>query len=129
MFLSYLIPLPQRDDQGRKVILSCIAKFDPYKYSSVDMAKIHSIIVESLLDDEENQITGESINLLRIIKFSIDNVRFLLIIQRIKDVRKHFNLKHIFVIILLRKIRFFSSIILGAKTSQKTLMLLNHKCQ
>ncbi|KAG8271748.1 hypothetical protein J6590_056224 [Homalodisca vitripennis] len=57
---EYLVPLPERDSEGRKVIFSCAAKFDPYKYTSAQMARVHSIVVESLMDDEENQITGYS---------------------------------------------------------------------
>uniref|UniRef100_A0A1B6JQG9 CRAL-TRIO domain-containing protein n=1 Tax=Homalodisca liturata TaxID=320908 RepID=A0A1B6JQG9_9HEMI len=57
---GYLVPLPERDSEGRKVIFSCAAKFDPYKYTSAQMARVHSIVVESLMDDEENQITGYS---------------------------------------------------------------------
>lgn len=50
--------LPERDSEGRRVIFSVAAKFDPYKYTSAQMARVHSIVVESLMDDEENQITG-----------------------------------------------------------------------
>ncbi|XP_075236375.1 clavesin-1-like isoform X2 [Lycorma delicatula] len=55
---GYLVPLPERDDDGRKVILSCAGKFDPYKHSSTEMARVHSLVVESLMDDPENQIRG-----------------------------------------------------------------------
>lgn len=56
--LRYLVQLPERDSEGRRVIFSVAAKFDPYKYTSAQMARVHSIVVESLMDDEENQITG-----------------------------------------------------------------------
>lgn len=36
------------------------ARFDPYKYTSVHMARCHSLVVECLMDDEENQIRGYS---------------------------------------------------------------------
>lgn len=55
---GYLVPLPQRDEQGRQVIFSVAAKFDPYKFTSVQMARIHSLICEALLDDEESQVAG-----------------------------------------------------------------------
>lgn len=55
---GYLVPLPRRDDEGRKVILSCAGRFDPYKYTSAQMARAHSLVVEALMDDEENQIRG-----------------------------------------------------------------------
>ncbi|XP_033191707.1 clavesin-2 [Bombus vancouverensis nearcticus] len=55
---GYLIPLMQRDRHGRRVILSCAGRFDPYKYTSAQMARAHSLVVESLMDDEENQVRG-----------------------------------------------------------------------
>lgn len=57
----YLVALPERDRQGRKVLFSCAVKFDPYKYTSAHMARVHSIVVESLMDEEENQITGDDL--------------------------------------------------------------------
>ncbi|XP_069676040.1 clavesin-1 [Periplaneta americana] len=57
---GYIVPLPQRDDFGRQVILTCAARFDPYKYTSAHMARAHSVVVECLMDDEENQIRGYS---------------------------------------------------------------------
>lgn len=57
---GYIVPLPQRDDFGRQVILTCAGRFDPYKYTSVHMARAHSLVVECLMDDEENQIRGYS---------------------------------------------------------------------
>lgn len=35
-----------------------IGRFDPYKYTSVQMARAHSLVVEALMDDEENQVRG-----------------------------------------------------------------------
>uniref|UniRef100_A0A1I8P4P8 CRAL-TRIO domain-containing protein n=1 Tax=Stomoxys calcitrans TaxID=35570 RepID=A0A1I8P4P8_STOCA len=55
---GYLVPLPQRDENGRQIILSVASKFDPYTYTSVQMARIHSLICEALLDDEESQVAG-----------------------------------------------------------------------
>ncbi|XP_031839310.1 clavesin-2 [Nomia melanderi] len=55
---GYLIPLPRRDRHGRRVILSCAGRFDPYRYTSAQMARAHSLVVEALMDDEENQIRG-----------------------------------------------------------------------
>lgn len=53
-----MIPLPERDAHGRQVILSCAGKFDPYKHTSEEMARTHSLICEALLDDEESQVSG-----------------------------------------------------------------------
>ncbi|XP_047120620.1 clavesin-2 [Schistocerca piceifrons] len=55
---GYLIPLPERDEHGRQVLLSCAGRFDPYKYSSGHMARCHSLVVEALMDEPENQIRG-----------------------------------------------------------------------
>lgn len=55
---GYLVPLPVRDENGRQLILSCAGKFDPYRYTSAQMARAHSLICESLLDDEESQVAG-----------------------------------------------------------------------
>ncbi|XP_023159087.1 clavesin-1 isoform X2 [Ceratitis capitata] len=55
---GYLVPLPERDDNGRQIILSIAKNFDPYKYTSVQMARVHSLICEGLLDDEQSQVAG-----------------------------------------------------------------------
>lgn len=55
---GYLVPLPERDEFGRQLILSCAGKFDPYRFTSSQMARAHSLVVEALLDDEESQIAG-----------------------------------------------------------------------
>ncbi|GLH06170.1 Retinol-binding protein pinta [Gryllus bimaculatus] len=55
---GYLVPLPERDDFGRQVILSCAGRFDPYKFSSAHMARAHGLVAEALMDDEENQVRG-----------------------------------------------------------------------
>lgn len=55
---GYLVPLPQRDDNGRQIIMSVAKNFDPYKYTSVQMARVHSLICEGLLDDEQSQVAG-----------------------------------------------------------------------
>nr|CAD7264565.1 unnamed protein product [Timema shepardi] len=55
---GYLVPLPERDDFGRRVILRCAANFDPYKYTATDMVRVHSLLVECLMDEEESQVRG-----------------------------------------------------------------------
>lgn len=55
---GYLFPLPDRDDQGRRIIFSCAAKFDANKFSSAQMARTHAMVVESLLDEQESQVVG-----------------------------------------------------------------------
>jgi hypothetical protein len=41
-------------------MFSCAGRFDPYKYTSADMARVHALIGESLMDDPENQIKGNA---------------------------------------------------------------------
>lgn len=55
---GYLFPLPQRDDQGRRIIFSCASKFDANKFTSAQMARTHAMVVESLLDEQESQVAG-----------------------------------------------------------------------
>lgn len=52
------MPLLERDEFGRCVLFSNAGRFDPYKYTAADMARVHSLVVESLMDDAENQIRG-----------------------------------------------------------------------
>ncbi|XP_015116114.1 clavesin-2 [Diachasma alloeum] len=55
---GYLVPMLERDESGRQVILSCAGRFDPYKYTSAHMARAHSVVLETLMDEEENQVHG-----------------------------------------------------------------------
>ncbi|CAG9762111.1 unnamed protein product [Ceutorhynchus assimilis] len=54
---GYLVPLLERDN-GRLVLFSCAGKFDPHKYTSAHMVRVHSLVTEALMDDEINQING-----------------------------------------------------------------------
>lgn len=54
---GYLVPMFERDN-GKLVIFSCAGKFDPHKYTGAHMARVHSLITESLMDDELNQVHG-----------------------------------------------------------------------
>lgn len=56
--LGYMVPLPQRDHLGRQILLISSGKFDPYKYTSEHMAKIHALVCESVMDEEESQVAG-----------------------------------------------------------------------
>ncbi|XP_055687645.1 clavesin-1 [Lutzomyia longipalpis] len=55
---GYLVPLLKRDSQGRQVFLSCAGKFDPHRFTSAQMARVHSLICEAFMDDEESQVAG-----------------------------------------------------------------------
>ncbi|KAK9883995.1 hypothetical protein WA026_004930 [Henosepilachna vigintioctopunctata] len=54
---GYLVPLLERDE-GKLVLFSCAGKFDPHKFTSAHMVKVHSMVTEALMDDELNQING-----------------------------------------------------------------------
>ncbi|XP_060536110.1 clavesin-2 [Cylas formicarius] len=54
---GYLVPLLDRD-HGRMILFSCAGKFDPHKFTSAHMVKVHSLVTEALMDDEINQING-----------------------------------------------------------------------
>lgn len=56
--LGYLFACPKRDSKGRRVIVARPGVFDPYKFSNADMCRIHGIVYETLMEDEENQIRG-----------------------------------------------------------------------
>ncbi|CRK98400.1 CLUMA_CG011759, isoform A, partial [Clunio marinus] len=55
---GYLFPLPERDEQGRRIIFSCAARFDATRFTSAQMARTHAMVVESLLDEQESQVAG-----------------------------------------------------------------------
>ena len=55
---GYLIPLPERDENGRKLIFSAAGKFDTNRFTSAHLIRLHSLVCESLLDEEESQIAG-----------------------------------------------------------------------
>jgi len=55
---GYLVPMLERDAEGRLIVFSCIGNFDPKKYTAAHMARVHSLITESLMDDEVNQVHG-----------------------------------------------------------------------
>lgn len=58
--MGYVVPLPGRDEHGRQLILTCAGRFDPYRFTSAQMARAHSLVTEALLDDEESQVAGYS---------------------------------------------------------------------
>ena len=38
--------------------MNFLERFDPYKFNSAHMARVHSLVTETLADDEINQIAG-----------------------------------------------------------------------
>lgn len=55
---GYIIPLLERDDLGRQIILLRPDRIDPNRCTSENLAKIHSVVCEAYLDDEESQVAG-----------------------------------------------------------------------
>ncbi|KAK6642095.1 hypothetical protein RUM44_013818 [Polyplax serrata] len=49
---------PQRDSQGRRVVMARIAPFDPHKNTNVDALRLGAIFHETLMEDEESQVRG-----------------------------------------------------------------------
>lgn len=54
---GYIVPLTEKHN-GKTVIFTCAEKFDPYKFTAASMIRIHSLIAEVVMDDEENQVNG-----------------------------------------------------------------------
>ncbi|XP_058831804.1 clavesin-1-like [Topomyia yanbarensis] len=55
---GYLFALPERDEYGRKIVFSSAGKFDTSRFTAAQLIRIHSLVVEALLDEEESQIAG-----------------------------------------------------------------------
>ncbi|KFB50755.1 AGAP005553-PA-like protein [Anopheles sinensis] len=55
---GYLFPSPIRDKHGRRVIIGFANHFNPTEHTSSDMARLHFITYETLMEDPENQICG-----------------------------------------------------------------------
>ena len=55
---GYIVPLPERDDHGRQVVLSVAGNLDLSRVSSALLARVHFLVQEVLADDEQSQICG-----------------------------------------------------------------------
>lgn len=55
---GYILPLMQRDHQGRRIVLQCASRLDTDKFSSADAIRLNSLIFGYLMDEEESQICG-----------------------------------------------------------------------
>ncbi|XP_055610411.1 clavesin-1-like [Uranotaenia lowii] len=55
---GYILPLPQRTENGQQVILSIAGNVDLNRASSANLARAHFLVQEVLADDEEAQISG-----------------------------------------------------------------------
>ncbi|XP_019876611.1 alpha-tocopherol transfer protein-like [Aethina tumida] len=56
--LGYLFACPKRDSLGRRVVIARPGVFDLNKFTNGDMCRIHGIVYETLMEDEENQVRG-----------------------------------------------------------------------
>ncbi|KAL3275903.1 hypothetical protein HHI36_020638 [Cryptolaemus montrouzieri] len=56
--LGYMFASPKRDKNGRRVIIARPGVFDLDKFTQGDMCRIHGIVYETLMEDEENQVRG-----------------------------------------------------------------------
>lgn len=57
---GYAYPLTSRDDEGKKIILIQVRKFDTKIFNSCDAIRLLVLIVSTLMEEEETQITGKS---------------------------------------------------------------------
>ncbi|XP_058459995.1 clavesin-1-like [Malaya genurostris] len=55
---GYIVPLPQKDENGRQVVLSVAGNIHINKMNSVLLTRAHYLVQEVLADDEEAQICG-----------------------------------------------------------------------
>jgi hypothetical protein len=55
---GFMIPLQERDVEGRSVILVQAQKLDPNKFTFADILRLITWIAQVLLEDEETQIAG-----------------------------------------------------------------------
>ncbi|XP_074101077.1 clavesin-1-like [Cotesia typhae] len=55
---GYMLPLLERDQYGRQVIMSSIGRFDAHKYTGSQLMRSQTLAFEAVIDDEENQVRG-----------------------------------------------------------------------
>lgn len=55
---GYIFALPKRDALGRRVIFYRAGAYKPSINMNYELLKLHGIVYETLLEDEENQIRG-----------------------------------------------------------------------
>ncbi|XP_063237069.1 clavesin-1-like [Bacillus rossius redtenbacheri] len=58
LLAGYLVPLPERDDLGRRVVLRRAASIDPSRHTSAHVARVHALAMECLLEEEASQVRG-----------------------------------------------------------------------
>ncbi|XP_077283071.1 clavesin-1-like [Arctopsyche grandis] len=82
---GYLVPLPQRDVNNRRVVMIRSGCLDPKKHTVSDIIKTHALITELLIDDELNQIYGYSfindynnLTMSHVSMFSLTDIKMLL---------------------------------------------------
>lgn len=58
--ISFVFALPHRDAAGRRVIFYRASAFDPNKNMNYNILRAIGSVIETLLEEEENQIRGIS---------------------------------------------------------------------
>jgi hypothetical protein len=58
---GYFYPLPERDEDGRKVVVLNVARRDVDKFGAVEAIQCVSYVLTTLLEEPENQISGFSV--------------------------------------------------------------------
>ncbi|XP_065160602.1 alpha-tocopherol transfer protein-like [Atheta coriaria] len=56
--LGYLFAVPKRDKLGRRIIIARPGVFDLEQFTNADMCRIHGVVYETLMEDEDNQVRG-----------------------------------------------------------------------
>ncbi len=56
--MNYICPLKERDSLGRRILLARPHVLDPNRISSVDLFRLHLLVIEYLMNEEETQVSG-----------------------------------------------------------------------
>lgn len=54
----YIFAVPNRDALGRRIVIYRPKVFDLNQYTNIDLIKVHAVLYETLLENEENQVHG-----------------------------------------------------------------------
>ena len=57
---GYAFPLLDRDDEHKKIIFIQVRRFDTQKFNSCDAIRLLAVLVSTLMEEEETQISGIS---------------------------------------------------------------------
>lgn len=57
---GFAFPLKERDDEGKRIIFVQAARFDFHEFTSSDAVRLMGLIVMTLMEEEETQVSGIS---------------------------------------------------------------------